>query len=172
MVKKLSVASLLTALSVVSLFVASVWPVRIAMTALASVLTAVIVMECNHKYAWLSYLAVSIIAFLMIPKKSVVYVYIAFLGYYPIIKLYIERLDRLLHEWIIKILFFSGMQVLAYFGLVTFFMSAINSGITDLIFKNLALVVATLEVLFVVYDLALSYFIGFYNTRLRGYFKF
>lgn len=167
MSKKIAVSSLLMALSVVTLLLGSVLPVTAAMCFLASAITAVTVVECNDKYAAINFLGVSIISFLFIPKKSIVYFYIAFLGYYPILKLYIERLNNLLKEWIVKILFFNLLLVIAYFIIKSFFLPVIDKELIIFIFKYLAAILAVAEILFVIYDIGLTYFIEFYNNRIR-----
>ena len=167
MIKRLALSSILMAISVVMLFIGSIWPVRIAMSVIASAITTVAVIECGHKYAWLTYIGTSIISFLLIPNKLIVYGYILLLGFYPIIKLYIERINKLIPEWIIKLIVFNIVLVISYFALKYFLLPSLDVELVMFIFKNLALIVAALEVVFAVYDLALSYIIGFYHQRLR-----
>lgn len=167
MTKKLAVASIYAAMSVVSLLVASLFPVRISMCIIASLITAIVTIECGHKYAWLTFLSVSIISFLLIPKKSVVYIYILFLGYYPILKLYIERLAHLIHEWIAKIVFFSIILIIAHFSFKTFFMPSFDTEIIKLIYKHLAAIFALANVIFIVYDFGLTFIISFYIHRIK-----
>ena len=171
MVKRIAVSSIIMALSVVCLFVGSIWPVKIAMCLMASALTTIAVIECGHKYAWLTFFGAAIISFLVIPKKFIVYFYIFFLGYYPIIKLYIERINRLFPEWIIKLILFNIGLIIAYFSLNRFLLPSLDRELVMFVFKYLAALIATSEVIFVVYDLGLSYIINFYNQRLRRNIK-
>ena len=167
MIKRIALSSILLALSVVSLFIGSIWPIKIAMCVMASAISAVSVIECGHKYAWLTFIGTSLLAFLLIPKKLIVYVYMLLLGYYPIIKLYIEKIGKLVPEWFLKLVIYNIAIVAGYFILNTTLLPTLDAKLVALIFKYLALFVASIEVLFVVFDLGLSYFIGFYNTRLR-----
>ncbi len=171
MAKKLATASIFAAISVISLLLASLFPIRIAMCVIASLITSIVTIECGHKYAWLTFFAVSAIAFLLIPKKSIVYIYILFLGYYPILKLYIERFDSLLHEWIAKIVFFSIILIVAYFSFKAFFMPSFDTELIKLIYRHLAFIFATANVLFVVYDFGLSFIISFYIHRIKNNYK-
>jgi len=167
MIKRLTLSSILMAVSVVMLFIGSIWPVRIAMSVIASAITTVTVIECGHKYAWLTFIGTAIISFLLIPKKLIVYGYILLLGYYPIIKLYIERINKLIPEWIIKLIVFNIVLVISYFALNYFMLPSLDAELVVFFFKHLAFIIAALEVVFAVYDLVLSYIIGFYNQRLR-----
>ena len=103
------------ALTVVCLFGASTLPTgRVALMAITSVFGALIISEYGVKDGWIHYIGVSILSLLLIPKKMMVLIYILFLGYYPVIKLYIERLNKRWLEWIIKIVVFNVILVTAY----------------------------------------------------------
>ncbi|MBE7039056.1 MAG: hypothetical protein E7404_09175 [Ruminococcaceae bacterium] len=171
MIKKLAISSVLMGLCIVCLFIGSIWPVKIAMCLMASFIVSIVVVECGHKYAWLVYIGVTIISFLLIPKKIIVYGFIAFLGFYPIIKLYIERLNKLWVEWIAKFIFFNIILILAYFALNYFLLPSLDIALVGFVFKYIASIIAVSEIVFLIYDLAVSYFISYYRQNLRRYIK-
>lgn len=171
MIKKIALSSVLMGLCVVCLFIGSIWPVKVAMSLMVSAVISIAVIECGHKYAWLIYIGTAAISFLVIPKKMLVYMFIALLGFYPIIKLYIERINKLWIEWIIKLLCFNIALVIAYFAIYYFLLPSLDIELVSFIFKYLAFIVAVLEVIFAVYDLGMSYFISYYNQKLRRFIK-
>ncbi|MBE7040140.1 MAG: hypothetical protein E7398_05380 [Ruminococcaceae bacterium] len=171
MIKKLAVSSVLMGLCIVCLFIGSIWPVKIAMSFMASLIVSIVVVECGHKYAWLVYIGIAIISFLLIPKKFIVYSFIGFLGFYPIVKLYIEKLNRLWVEWIVKFIFFNIILILAYFALNYFLLPSLDIALVGFVFKYIASIIAVSEIFFLVYDLGISYFINYYQQKLRRYIK-
>lgn len=168
MKNKITLPAILTGLCIVCLLIGSIWPVKAAMSIAASFIITVIVCECGHKHAWLSYIAVSVISFLLIPKKMIVYVFILLFGFYPILKHYIEKLSKLTLEWIIKLLCFNIALIIAYFVINQFLIPWLDAEFVGFIFKYIAAIIAALEAMFVVYDLGLSYFIKVYYERIRS----
>lgn len=171
MKNKITLPAILTGLCAVCLFIGSIWPVKVAMSIAASFIITVIVCECGHKYAWLSYVAVSVIAFLLIPKKMIVYVFILLFGFYPILKHYIEKLSKLTLEWIIKLLCFNTALLIAYFVVNQVLIPWLDTELVRFIFKYIAAIIAVSEAMFVVYDLGLSYFVKIYYERIRSIIK-
>ena len=74
-----------------------------------------IVIEFNCKWAFISYLASSFFVFLFAEPEAKLF-YILLLGYYPILKSLIERINKPIIEWIIKLLIFN-IALLAIYGL-------------------------------------------------------
>lgn len=169
MTKKFTIASIMTALALVCLFGSAYLPTgRIALLAITSMCILVTVSQCGARYGWLQYTATSILAILLIPFKFQVLLFIALLGYYPMVKLYIEKIDKLWLEWIVKILFFSALLIITYFVVTYILAQRISFGaIFDVIMTHLLLVVVISEVVFIIYDYLLSFFAKFYNENIK-----
>ncbi len=169
MTKKFTVASIMTALALVCLFGSAYLPTgRITLLAVTSMCILVTVAQCGTRYGWLQYAATSILAILLIPFKFQVLIFIVLLGYYPMVKLYIERIEKLWLEWIVKILFFTALLIIAYFVVKYFLVRHISFGaIFDIVMTHLLLVVIIAEVIFVIYDYLLSFFARFYNENIK-----
>lgn len=91
--KKISFSSIMCALSVIMLFIGSVIEVvDITSAAMASFVVVVTMIELGSYYPVLLYFATSVLSFLLLPNKLVVFMYMLFFGFYPILKRYIERL--------------------------------------------------------------------------------
>lgn len=169
MTKKFTLSSIMTALALVCLFGSAYLPTgRIALLAITSMCILVTVSQCGTRYGWMQYTATSILALLLIPFKFQVLLFIALLGYYPMVKLYIEKIEKLSLEWIVKILFFTTLLIIAYFVVKYILVQHISFGaVFDVIMTHLLLVVIIAEVVFVVYDYLLSFFAKFYNENIR-----
>ncbi|MBR5157038.1 MAG: hypothetical protein IKW59_04635 [Clostridia bacterium] len=168
MAKKMAFSSILMALAIVCLFGASIVPTaRISMLALTSVFGAITVAEYGPKYGLIHYLGVSILSLLLIPKKLLVIIYIVFLGYYPIVKMFIERLDRRAAEWLIKIIVFNLFLVIGYIVFKALFLPSMESAVVMLVLKYLPWVILASEAVFVIYDYVLSYIITYYYKILQ-----
>ena len=105
MTKKMAFSSIMTALTIVCLYGSVVLPTgKIALLALTSLCVLVTHAECGTKFSLIQFVAASLIGLLLIPFKFQMILFIAFLGYYPIVKSYIEQLRNPLMEWLVKIL--------------------------------------------------------------------
>ena len=168
MSKRVAFSSVMTALAVVCLFAASVAPsAKIALLAVSSVFGSVCTAEYGPKYGLLHYAGVALLSLLLIPKKTYALAYIVLLGYYPVIKMYIEKLNKRWLEWALKILLFNVVLVAAYLVFQVFFLPTVESAVTKLTLTYLPWIVLALEVIFILYDYVLSYIITYYYKVLQ-----
>lgn len=141
-----------------------------ALPAVAGVLIVFIVVEIDKKWAFGVFSAVAILAFLLVPDKEVAMMYIAFFGYYPIIKAVLEsRLPAAL-SWIIKVLLFNLTMVAAYLVLI-FVMGIEVDEITEYGMIAVPMLLGAGSITFIAYDFALTQIITLYLVKWRKYFK-
>ena len=173
MSKKISIPALMTSLTLVFLFGSSYVPTgKIALLALTSMCILVTVAECGVKTAWIQYVATSLLALLFIPSKGQVFLFIALLGYYPILKLHIEAIKSIQLEWLVKIAFFNALLIVSYFVIRFVLLSYLSLGaIMDIVLANTVLVVLISEVVFIIYDYFLSFFARYYNEVIAKKIK-
>lgn len=161
-----ALAGMLSALGVVFLFVGAVTGVMdLTGICAASVLTAVAVVELGGAYPYLIWAVTGVIAFMILPDKTVAAGYVLFGGIYPMLKLYFERLSRVM-EWIAKLCY--GAAVLGVLYVLSRFIFAVPQ-------ESLPIMIALgvgYAVFFVIYDYALSVTMTLYMRRLRPKLKF
>lgn len=164
--KKISLGAIITVISVILMYATTVLPTaKIFLLSLSSFLIAILIIESGKSTAMLSFISTSIIGFVLLPNKLLLIPFVSFLGYYPIAKLYIERINNLLVEWILKLILFN---ISAYLNYILF---------TSVFAKDLEIpfaigfVALGLQIVFIVYDYMFSMFIHYYNTKLRKYVK-
>lgn len=155
-----ALAGMLAALSVVILFAGYATGVMdLTAIAASSVLTAIAVVELGGIYPYLIWAVVSVISFLMVPGELAAG-YLLFGGIYPMLKLYFERLPRVL-EWVVKLSY--GAVVLAAMYLLSKFVFGIPDE-AGWLMVGLAFGYA---VFFVLYDYAISVAMTLYTKKLR-----
>jgi len=164
--KRVALNGILGAFAVICLVFAAVLPTnRISLYALSSFFVAVSIIESGVKSGWIFYAATSMLAFILVPNKLGIIPYVIFFGIYGIVKYYIEKLDKIVLEYVIKFVFFN-----------------ICAGITALALRQLFSVdltialpwwamAAALEIVFFLYDFVYTLFIRYYEEKLRKWVK-
>ena len=161
--KKISISAILSALSVVLLYLGSVLEVLdLSAAALASIAIVFAQIELKNPYPYLIYFTVSLLAVLLLPSKFSAMVYVFFGGIYPIIKEFAERRPGIVCL-LIKVLGFLVLMLIASLALVYIFLLPK----AELFSTYYAVVFLLCCVTFVLYDYALTVLISLYFRRLR-----
>lgn len=173
-VKKLTVSAMVAALCVAILFLSALVPrVTLAITALAGIFPAAVVILCG--YGWAAGCAVSaaILALLLLPNKSAALWFVFFFGHYPIWKSAIEKIQTRIHKpwmgWVMKLLGAGLCMTLLYFLFRSGFLGAIPEAVLGRF--GLLVVGLLLMVCFIVYDIAFSILIGYFRVRILPRFQ-
>lgn len=104
---KTAIGAMLTALSVIILIPTALEIFVYALPAMAGVLTVIAVAELNKNWALGIYCATSILGLLVVPNKEAIIMYVAFFGYYGIIKSILETKFKKPVEYLLKFLLFN-----------------------------------------------------------------
>lgn len=160
--KRVVISGVLVAFSVVIMFLGCYIEVfDLALSAIVSLIIVIVVIEMGFPYAWLTYVATAILSLLLLPNRSPAVFYTFFLGYYPIIKSYVERLGSAVLRWVIKLA--AGNVALALmFAFMKLFLPEEFEGGWMLVITYIVGLVA-----FITYDIALSKLITLYFARIR-----
>ncbi|MBS5949808.1 MAG: hypothetical protein KIC47_05735 [Clostridium sp.] len=158
--KELTVSAALTALTIVILYLNLLLPIStISILTLASALIPVALIRGSIKSSILVYISSSLIGFFILPI-NIILLYVLFFGIYGIVKYFIEKINKLPIEIILKIIFFNIILVLSIFV----FNSIVAIEITKLPIYLLFIVA---QPVFLIYDYALSLLISFYLDRIH-----
>ncbi len=167
---RIALSSMLCALSLLCLLL-TVFPfATYALPAIAGVFLMPLVVECGKRTALLAYAAVAILALLLVPDMEAKALFIAFFGYYPILKAIAESIKNRFLEWLVKISVFNLSVIIAYLVL-----SSIGFSLGEFAIEGVALPLSTILCLFliagngifVLYDIGLTRFLPFYFSRLQ-----
>ncbi len=168
---KCAIGGIVSALSLVLMISVAIIPfLTYALPAVAGLLIVFIVVEIDKKWAFGVYAAVGILAFLLVPDKEVAMMYIAFFGYYPIIKAVLESRLPTAVCWAVKTLTFIVTMVAAYLFLI-FVMGITIDEIDEFGMVAVPMLLGAGCVAFVAYDIAMTRIITIYLIKWRKYFK-
>ena len=165
-VRALTLSAVLAALSVLLLFLGSLFDVTdLAAVIVASFFVTLTVIECRGAWPWLLYIVVSVLSFLLFPGRFVTIEYALFGGIWPILKYWIERLPRL-PSFLLKLLVGNGLALgAAWLGLKFFGLEVPAS-----VWLKAAVVVLW-EAVFLLYDLLLTRLIVLWCVKYRARFR-
>ena len=165
--RRLGFSAMLSALGVVVLYLGSLIEViDISMAVIASLFAVVSVIEYGALAPWAVYAATGILSAVLLPSKLPAVMYIAFFGFYPIVKENIEKLRSRFVGWIVKEIVFNVCLISLMFIAKWFMLDPEGLLVFEVIFFGLA------NVTFVVYDIALTRLISLYIFKIRRKFKF
>lgn len=164
--KKIVVSGVLVALSVIILYLGcAIEVLDLTMSAIVSLLVVIIVIEMGYKYAWMTYLATAILSLVLLPQKSPAIFYACFMGFYPIIKSYIERINSAFLRWTVKLVTGNAALALMFLLMSLFVPDEFESGLILIVTYILGIMA------FIMYDVALSKLITLYFVRIRETIK-
>ena len=141
-----------------------------ALPAIAGVLLICAVIEIGSGYAFMIYAAVSLLSIFIAPDKEAAVMYILILGYYPVVKRYIEKLNKLVIEWILKLALFN-ITVIAAWCIVMYVLQIPDDSMGMLGQYGPYILLALGNVTFIIYDIALTGLIGMYMQKIHPFLK-
>lgn len=170
---KITFCALLSALAVVLMLGAWFPYLTYTIPAFAGLCIMIVFLELGFKWAILSFLTSAALTILFCePEAMLMYVFI--LGYYPILKAVIERINKPILEWPIKIIFFNAVVILVYSFIAELFGVHLTDT-NDFGKYTVYIVLAVGNIVFVVYDITVSKMAAFYfyfiQPKLRKILK-
>ena len=110
--RQMALGGMLTAVSVVIMCLGSVIPINTYVCPVLCILvTRPVLDRCGRRIGWCYYLATAILSLLLAPDREAALVY-AFLGYYPMIRPFFEKLGPV--KGVAKLVFFTLAGAAAY----------------------------------------------------------
>lgn len=169
---KVSLGGITSAICLLLMFMTGFMPLLVyTLPAIAGALLIVVVIEISRKWAFVTYASISILSLFITPDKEAAILFIFFMGYYPIIKSVIEKIKNPVFEWASKLILFNIAIIISYKIIINVF------GIVDITkefsflgkYSMLGLLVLA-NIVFVIYDVALTRMISSYITWFRPKF--
>ena len=164
---KVSLSGIVGALSLVLMLLTFVVPFgTYAFPAFAGMLLVSIVIELGFSWAFLVYFVVCVMSVLLLADKEAALYYIAFLGFYPIVKGMIEKVKSKVLQYLIKFAVFNCSMIVCFY--ISIFVLSIPKESFEifgvylpwlfLLFGNIA---------FVVYDICVTRIVTIYILKLH-----
>lgn len=165
--QKIAVSGLLTALAAGLLLLSGLVPTGMySFPAAAGVVIWLLSFFAGTSYAVYSFAAVSVLSFILCTDKEAPLCFVLFLGYYPLIRKGLEQLRLRVLAYFLKLLLFNAAAVGIYCLLI--FVFAVPRESFRLFGVSVPLLfLALLNVVFVIYDLALRVFEKRYRQTIN-----
>ena len=158
----ITTSALLTSLTMVFLYLSSVFPtMQLTFVAAASLFGVVQVIENGIKGGLFVFAGSTLLGFLIVPDKTSMILYALFFGYYPIVKSLAERVDNVFLRWGIKLLVMNASLwvILRFFGELIFDLSQFEYGVW--------VFAAMFDLAFILFDIAITRLASLYIRRFH-----
>ncbi len=159
-----ALGGMLAAGSLAILWLACIVPSgRVGVTAVAGLFPVGAVLTAGRGAGLLCWAAASILGLLLLPDKGVAFLYLFFLGLYPVVKSRLEMGKSRVVEWAGKLAFFNAAVSLLYLAFRELFLPALPEWMTAQVW----ILYGAGNLIFIAYDVALSRLIGGLSAILR-----
>lgn len=163
--KVIAYSGVATALSVVMLFLGSIfWVLGYTMPLVASLVMIILLDSISQKSALLTFVSTSIISFILLNDKECVLLYVLFFGYYPLIRDKINDIKPKFLSYLLKFITFNAAMVLTQVLCVYVF----GIPFDDMLGKwGIVVFVLCLNLVFVVFDKLYTLLLKLYRIKLK-----
>ena len=164
-----SLCGIMCGLALALMFVLGMVPMlEYISAAMAGLLIWVIRDRLGVKYGLVSYMAVGILCLLITPNYESSMIYLFLLGYYPIIREYLQKIRLKIFRMIVKLMIYAAGAVSAYMILIfAFGMAELLDETGDFGKYGSLILLGFGAVAFVMYDMFLGLFDPFYQNLLK-----
>jgi len=170
---RVALGGIVAALCLVTMFLAGVLPaLYLVLPMIAGVLLMIIAEEVSRSWAFLTYIAVSLLSVFITFDKEAALIFIMLFGHYPILRLFIMKLPTKLLRWIVKLAVFN-VCVIGYFYVTVYIL-----GLDQLVDEfgeygkyGAYIMLGMANGVLIMYDISLDGAYNIYKTRLAPKFK-
>lgn len=175
--KQLVTGAMLSALTLVILYLTFLLPTNtLTLLTLASVMGPIALIRGNVRTSLLVYITSSLLCLVLMPPNISV-LYILFFGIYGLLKYFIEKLNHLSFEWLLKLAFFNSVFYIGFQFIKALISPHAFDGLAVLAQKfmpnvpygDLLILIILGQIVFIIYDYALSLLIDTYYKYFSKY---
>lgn len=171
---KITVSGMMVALSVVFMLLSYFPYLTYAIPAITGLFMMLLVIEINCKWAFGAYAAAAVLVFIFAEPESKL-MYICLFGYYPILKSLIERIGKPAIEWPLKLMIFNAAVLMIYLFFSRFIAAISLEDFGELGKYGAYIFLAAGNLVFVLYDIAISrmamVYMNLLHPKLKKLFK-
>lgn len=151
---------LITALGVLCVYLSSYLPTdKIFLQSIGSCLILISILTTGIKNSILVYFSTVILSLLICGIKLTTIAYIMFFGLYGFVKYYIERLNKIVVEYILKLIYCNLCLYILFLIYKIFLPSLFNLN------TSIYIIAFGIQIVFIVYDYVLTVFISYFKKR-------
>lgn len=112
---KIALGGVISSLCLFFMFCSGMFPLfDYTIPTFAGFLMVIMIVETSAPWAFMTYVAVSVLALLITPNLQCSLLFVMFMGYYPILKYYLDKLRLKPLAWVIKFAVFNAAVVVFY----------------------------------------------------------
>ncbi len=170
---RIALGGIVSALCLLTMFMTGIFPVlSILLPMIAGIFMMIIVSEVSISWAFLTYIAVSLLSVIITFDKESALLFIMFFGHYPITRFIINRIKSRTVRAFIKLTVFN-ICVVSFFMLTTYIMglTAFLEEIKDFGKYGIPAILVFVNIIFILYEYNLDIFYEFYDKRLKPFMK-
>lgn len=158
---RVALGGIVAALCVTAMFLTGVLPaLYIAAPMGTGMLMLILVEEVSVSWAWLTYVAVSLLSMIVTFDKEAALMFVLFFGYYPILRMYLEKIPLKALKVLLKQALFNVFIVTDYW--ITVYILGLPTFEDTMPYMYVILIVSG-NLLFLMYDRLLSRMHWFYK---------
>lgn len=163
--KVIAYSGVATALSVVMLFLGSIfWVLGYTMPLVASLVMIILLDSISQKSALLTFVSTSVISFILLNDKECVLLYVLFFGYYPLIRDKINEIKPKFLSYLLKFVTFNAAMVLTQILCVYVFGIPFDNMLGK---WGIVVFALCLNLVFVVFDKLYTLLLRLYRIKLK-----
>lgn len=173
---KIAFCGIVSALSVIVMFISLIPSFAYAIPAVAGIFIWVISEQIGKKWAFLSYIAVALLSFMLIPEIEADFFFLSFFGYYPTLRFCLDKIKNKIIRFLIKLGIFNAAIVITY-QILCILLSAeeMLEGLEDFGVYAVYILWGTGNIAFLLYDFFLGYmreiYVRFIKPRVAKIIK-
>lgn len=166
---KVALCGVLCALSVICMVLTFIPVATFTLPALAGLILLPLALEIDLKWGLAGYVATAVLSFLIAPDMEAKVLFIAFFGYYPVLKTWLDKIRPVVLQWVAKLLLYNATIVGAYCLLL--YVLGLPADTFELFNVSIPMVLLGVSnLIFVIFDLALASVTALYWRRGHALF--
>lgn len=165
---KVSLCGVTSALALLIMFMSGIFPMLdYALPMYAGFTMVVVIVETNRKWALMTYISVSFLCLFLTPNYQASFLFILFMGYYPILRYSLQKLAKPVSV-LIKFIVFN-LSIIIYYNIFTKLFTGIDMTEDLGIFGEYSIYAmwVAANILFVFYDYLLGELTRIYTDWFR-----
>lgn len=170
---RVALGGIVSALCLTTMFISGIVPaLYIALPMIAGVLMMIISVEVSTEWAFLTYLAVSLLSMFITFDKEAALIFIMFFGHYPIIRFFIEKIKLKPLRAIVKFAVFN-VCIISYFYVTVYLFGLVQmlEELEEYGKYGGLIMLAFVNIIFVLYDYNLKACYILYKVKLKPKFR-
>ena len=164
---KITASGVISALAIVLMLGTNIPIMLYTVPALVGILFMIPAIEFNSKWAFLCFAVTAALSFILPTEREAFVMYVGLLGYYPILKMLIERIPSRPIGFLLKFLTFNIALAGCFLAITKILGLPVFENEHFGLYTTVGIVFAVGNLVFLLYEITLSRLIGMYFVKFR-----